>query len=137
MIMNNCDSLSIKDSNVTPSSSVKPYKIRHLRIPVEIRVEVAKNKQSFTTTSRNISITGVSTESVTEFQIGDNVDVVLYVPIKKDIELLEIEARVIWVCSRPGSCSMGAAFKKFAPGDQRKLRRWLLDYLIIKKNKAV
>lgn len=135
--MNNCDSLPVEDSNVILPSSTRLHRIRHLRVPVEIRAEVAKNKQSFTTTSRNISITGVSTESVTKFQVGDDVDVVLYVPIKKDIELLEIEARIIWVYSRPGSCSMGAAFKKFAPGDQRKLRRWLLDCLIVKKGKSI
>lgn len=100
---------------------------RHLRAPIEIRVEITARNQSFTTTSRNIAIGGISFESNQEFRIGDQVNVLLYIPVKKELDLLKVASEVVWVEDLSGSFMAGAAFRKFAPGDERRLRAWLLE----------
>jgi|GEM_PF-742729 hypothetical protein len=100
---------------------------RHLRAPIEIRVEITARNQSFTTTSRNIAIGGISFESQQQFRVGDLVNVILYIPIKKDLELLKAASEVVWEEDLGGSWMCGAAFRKFAPGDERRLREWLLE----------
>ena len=100
---------------------------RHLRAPIEIRIEVTVRNQSFTTTSRNIAIGGISFESQQQFRVGDLVNVILYIPIKKDLELLKAASEVVWEEDLGGSWMCGAAFRKFAPGDERRLREWLLE----------
>ena len=100
---------------------------RHLRAPIEIRVEVTARSQSFTTTSRNIALGGISFESQQQFRIGDLVNVLLYIPVRKDLELLKCASEIVWVEDLSGSWMCGAAFRKFAPGDERRLREWLLE----------
>ncbi len=100
---------------------------RHLRAPIEIRVEITARSQSFTTTSRNIAIGGISFESSQEFRVGDLVNVLLYIPVKKELDLLKVASEVVWVEDLQGSWMAGAAFRKFAPGDERRLRAWLLE----------
>jgi hypothetical protein len=70
---------------------------RHLRAPIEIRVEITARSQSFTTTSRNIAIGGISFEAQQEFRIGDLVNVLLYIPVKKDLDLLKVASEIVWV----------------------------------------
>lgn len=100
---------------------------RHLRAPIEIRIEVTVRNQSFTTTSRNIAIGGISFESQQQFRVGDLVNVILYIPVRKDLELLKAASEVVWEEDLGGSWMCGAAFRKFAPGDERRLREWLLE----------
>ena len=100
---------------------------RHLRAPIEIRVEVTARSQSFTTTSRNIALGGISFESQQQFRVGDLVNVLLYIPVRKDLELLKCASEIVWVEDLSGSWMCGAAFRKFAPGDERRLREWLLE----------
>jgi Tfp pilus assembly protein PilZ len=104
-----------------------PKATRHLRAPIEIRVEITARSQSFTTTSRNIAIGGISFESNQEFRTGDLVNVLLYIPVKKELDLLKVAAEVVWVEDLNGSWMIGAAFRKFAPGDERRLRAWLIE----------
>lgn len=105
----------------------KQNKTRHLRAPIEIRIEITQGLQSFTATSRNLALGGVSFESLQELQIGDKVNVLLYIPIKKELELLKAASEIVWTEDQQGSWMMGAAFRKFAPGDQKRLREWLLE----------
>lgn len=100
---------------------------RHLRAPIEIRVEITARNQSFTTTSRNIALGGISFESNQEFRVGDLVNVLLYIPVKKELDLLKVASEVVWVEDLNGSFMAGAAFRKFAPGDERRLRAWLIE----------
>jgi Tfp pilus assembly protein PilZ len=100
---------------------------RHLRAPIEIRVEITARSQSFTTTSRNIALGGISFESQQQFRVGDLVNVLLYIPVKKELELLTVASEVVWVEDLAGSWMCGTAFRKFAPGDERRLREWLLE----------
>ena len=111
---------------------------RHLRAPIEIRIEVTLGPQSFTATSRNLAIGGVSFETLEKLAIGDHVNILLYVPVSKDIELLKISSEVVWVEDQGGSWMVGAKFVKFAPGDQRRLREWLLECVrAIKAGKSI
>jgi hypothetical protein len=100
---------------------------RHLRAPIEIRVEITARNQSFTTTSRNIAIGGISFEAQQEFRVGDLVNVLLYIPVKKELDLLKVASEIVWVEDLQGSWMAGAAFRKFAPGDERRLRAWLIE----------
>lgn len=105
----------------------RKFPIRHLRAPIEIRIEIMKGLQSFTATSRNLALGGLSFESLHVFKVEDAVNVLLYIPVKKELELLKTASEIVWVEDQNGSWMIGAAFRKFAPGDQRRLREWLLD----------
>jgi len=105
----------------------KAKQTRHLRAPIEIRVEITARNQSFTTTSRNIALGGISFESQQQFRVGDLVNVILYIPVRKDLELLKAASEVVWEEDLGGSWMCGAAFRKFAPGDERRLREWLIE----------
>ncbi len=109
-----------------PPPPPKP-RTRHLRAPIEIRVEITARNQSFTTTSRNMALGGISFESQQQFRVGDLVNVILYIPVKKDLELLKAASEIVWEEDLSGSWMCGAAFRKFAPGDERRLREWLIE----------
>jgi len=115
----------------------KSNKTRHLRAPIEIRVEITARAQSFTTTSRNIAAGGISFESQEGFRVGDEVNILLYIPVKKEIELLKVASEVVWVEEDDGCWFVGAAFKKFAPGDEKRLREWLLESVRAQKEGRV
>jgi len=114
-------------AEVTEAKVAHPTTTRHLRAPIEIRVEITARSQSFTTTSRNIAVGGISFESNQEFRVGDLVNVLLYIPVKKELDLLKVASEVVWEEDLQGSFMIGAAFRKFAPGDERRLRAWLLE----------
>jgi hypothetical protein len=61
------------------------------------------------------------------------IKVLLYIPVKKELELLKAASEVVWVEDQQGSFMVGAAFRKFAPGDQKRLREWLLECLKAQK----
>jgi hypothetical protein len=107
--------------------SPPPRGPRHLRAPIEIRVEVMVRNQSFTTTTRNIAVGGISFESQQEFRVADTVNVLLYIQVRKEVDLLKAAAEIVWVEDLGGSWMCGCAFRKFAPGDERRLREWLLE----------
>lgn len=102
-------------------------KTRHLRAPIEIRVEITARNQSFTTTSRNIAAGGISFESQEAFRVGDLINILLYIPVKKELDLLKVASEVVWVEEDDGCWMVGSAFRKFAPGDEKRLREWLLE----------
>ncbi len=101
---------------------------RFLRKPVEIRVEVERFQEGLASSSVNMSPSGIC------FDVGEPLDdderfkVLLYIPRGKEVEILKVEARMVW--QEPietGMFRTGAAFEKFAPGDERRIRQWLLD----------
>lgn len=106
---------------------------RHLRAPIEIRVEITARSQSFTTTSRNIAAGGISFESQEGFLIGDEVNVLLYIPVNKDLDLLKVASVVVWTEDDEGAWMIGVAFQKFAPGDEKRLRGWLLESVLAQR----
>ncbi len=115
----------VPQPNEAAPSDKKPT--RHLRAPIEIRIEVTLGPQSFTATSRNLAIGGVSFETLEQLNVGDHINILLYIPVSKDIELLKISSEVVWSEDQGGSWMVGAKFVKFAPGDQKRLREWLLE----------
>ena len=119
----------------TPDEPVanRERKTRHLRAPIEIRIEVTVGPQSFTATSRNLALGGVSFETLEQLSVGEPIKVLLYIPVKKELELLKAASEVVWIEDQQGSWMIGAAFRKFAPGDQKRLREWLLDCLQAQK----
>ncbi len=102
-------------------------KMRHLRASIEIRIEVTLGAQSFTATSRNLALGGISFETLELLSVGNKVKILLYIPVNKDLELIKTESDVVWVEEDAGSYMVGAAFRKFAPGDLKRLREWLLE----------
>ena len=127
----NLDNIDSPDQAEVPAADEpKPERqkqTRHLRAPIEIRIEITRGPQSFNTTSVNLALGGVSFESMEEMQIGEECNILLYIPVNKELELLKIQSKVVWVEDQMGSWQMGAAFKKFAPGDFRRLKEWLIQ----------
>lgn len=110
-----------------PTEPVLTKKVRHLRAPIEIRIEITMGRQSFTATSRNLALGGVSFETLENLAEGDKVNILLYIPVNKELELLKAASTVKWVKDMDGSFMVGAAFDNFAPGDEKRHREWMLD----------
>lgn len=117
----------MSDTHGEEEKVAHPKTTRHLRAPIEIRVEITARSQSFTTTTRNVAVGGISFESSENFMLGDEVNVLLYIPVKKELELLKVASEVVWVEEDLGCWMVGARFTKFAPGDEKRLREWLLE----------
>ena len=105
-----------------------PFHKRYARKPIEIRVEVEALTESITTRTRNVSAGGISFECGSEIQVGDPMNVLLYIPRGKEVELLKVQSEAVWCDEKQGLFTVGSAFRKFAPGDERRLRQWLLKY---------
>lgn len=116
-----------------PQASNQKKPTRHLRAPIEIRIEITVGPQSFTATSRNLALGGVSFETLEKLNVGDKVNILLYIPVKKELELLKASSEIVWVEDENGSYMVGGAFRKFAPGDQKRLREWLLACVLAQK----
>lgn len=104
-----------------------PFHKRYARKAVEIRVEVEALTESITTRTRNISAGGISFECGSEIQVGDPMNILLYIPRGKEVELLKVHSEAVWCDEKQGLFTVGSAFRKFAPGDERRLRQWLLE----------
>jgi c-di-GMP-binding flagellar brake protein YcgR len=119
---------STQNTNNIDAKEKHPYHKRYARMPIEVRVEVEALTESITTRTRNVSAGGISFECGSEIQIGDPMNVLLYIPRSKEVELLKVHSEAVWCDEQQGLFVVGAAFRKFAPGDQRRLRQWLLEY---------
>ncbi|MBX2814328.1 MAG: PilZ domain-containing protein [Myxococcales bacterium] len=101
---------------------------RFLRKPVEIRVEVERYQEGLSSTSINMSPSGICFELPEPLEDGERFRVLLYIPQGKEVEILKVSARMVWQELRDdGRFRVGAAFEQFAPGDERRIRQWLLD----------
>lgn len=106
----------------------RPHHKRFLRKPVEIRVEVERFQEGLSSTSINMSPSGICFELPEPLEEGEHFRVLLYIPQGKEVEILKVSARMIWQELRDdGHFRVGAAFEKFAPGDERRIRQWLLE----------
>lgn len=113
----------------TPSRQAQfPFHKRFVRKPVQIRVEVERFQEAIASSSVNISPSGIC------FIIGDPLEqnermrILLYIPRGKEVEILKVRGRMVW--QEPAdetNFRVGAAFEQFAPGDERRLRGWLID----------
>lgn len=101
---------------------------RFLRKPVEIRIEVERFQEGVASTSVNMSPSGIGFKLAEPLEEGERFNVLLYIPRRKEVDILKVQARCVWLEPQPtGQFMIGAAFEKFAPGDERRIRQWLLE----------
>lgn len=105
-----------------------PFHKRFLRKPVQIRVEVERFQEGLASSSINMSPSGICFELALPLEDGERFRVLLYIPRGKEVEILKVSARMVWQEMRdPTLYRVGAAFEQFAPGDERRIRQWLLE----------
>ena len=107
---------------------------RHLRTSLQVRLEINFGNHSFSTVSRNVAIGGVSFEAHEELSVGKQINILLYLPMTKGLELLKSSSRIVWSKKQHGGWLVGTAFEEFAPGGQRRLQEWLLAYVRAEKD---
>jgi len=105
---------------------------RFVRKPVEIRIEVERFSEALASKSVNISPSGICFVINESLELNERCRILLYIPRGKEVEILKVQGRVVWVedaddDDEPGMFRVGAAFEVFAPGDERRLRSWLLE----------
>ena len=101
---------------------------RFLRKPVEVRVEVERFQEGLASSSVNMSPSGICFDLGEPLEENERFKVLLYIPRGKEVEILKVEARMVWQDHLDnGLFRTGAAFEKFAPGDERRIRAWLIE----------
>lgn len=116
-------------SNSTENKERFPFHKRFVRKRVEIRVEVERFQESLASSSVNISPSGICFELAQPLEMGEQIRVLLYIPRGKEVEILKVRARMVWQEQKEEDTGfrVGAAFEQFAPGDERRIRSWLLE----------
>jgi hypothetical protein len=106
----------------------KVHQKRFKRKSVEIRVEVERYQEGLSSVSINMSPSGICFELDQPLEDGEHFKVLLYIPHGKEVEILKVSARMVWQELRDdGRFRVGAAFTQFAPGDEKRIRQWLID----------
>ncbi len=106
----------------------RPLQKRFLRKSVEIRVELERFQEGLSSISINMSPSGLCFELDEPLEPHERFKVLLYIPRGKEMEILKVFARMVWQEQRDsGRYRVGAAFDKFAPGDERRIKQWLLE----------
>jgi hypothetical protein len=120
----------MNDQRPTPpaAKAAFPFHKRLLRKPVVIRVEVERFQEGLESTSVNISPSGLCFDLAHPLEEDERFRVLLYIPRGKEVEILKVSARMVWQEAQDeGRWKVGAAFVQFAPGDERRIRQWLLE----------
>lgn len=117
-----------KKAEIAAKQQQYPFHKRFLRKPVEIRVEVERFQEGLASSSINMSPSGICFEIAEPLEDNERFRVLLYIPRGKEVEILKVSARMVWQESRDnGMFRVGAAFEQFAPGDERRVKQWLLE----------
>ncbi len=117
-----------KKADIAAKQQQYPFHKRFLRKPVEIRVEVERFQEGLASSSVNMSPSGICFELAEPLEENERFRVLLYIPRGKEVEILKVSARMVWMESRDnGMFRVGAAFEQFAPGDERRVKAWLLE----------
>lgn len=117
-----------KKAEIAAKQQQYPFHKRFLRKPVEIRVEVERFQEGLASSSVNMSPSGICFELAEPLEENERFRVLLYIPRGKEVEILKVSARMVWMESRDnGMFRVGAAFEQFAPGDERRVKQWLLE----------
>ena len=112
------------------SGSVARSLIKRMRrLPLEVRVEIESQRECFTAHTRDLSPSGLSVVCAKKLEHGTPLNVLLYLPVDKEYELIKIHSEAIWCEEQQGLYAVGTAFRKFAPGDERRLKAFFLDNL--------
>ncbi|MGF1511158.1 MAG: PilZ domain-containing protein [Myxococcota bacterium] len=105
-----------------------PFHKRMLRKRITIRVEVERFQAGLESSSLNMSPSGICFDLGEPLEEQEQFRVLLYIPRGKEVEILKVSARMVWQeLQEDGRWRVGAAFVQFAPGDERRIRQWLLE----------
>lgn len=105
-----------------------PFHKRFVRKPVKIRIEVERFQEAMESASVNISPSGMCFLVSEPLEANERMRILLYVPDGKDVEILRVTATMVWQEDADDEMfRVGAAFEQFAPGDERRIRQWLLE----------
>ena len=105
-----------------------PFHKRFVRKRVKIRIEVERFQEAIESSSVNISPSGMCFLVREPLEEQERMRLLLYVPQGKEVEILRVSGRVVWQEDADDEMFMvGAAFEQFAPGDERRIRQWLLE----------
>lgn len=119
------------DNNAKTTEQKKaqyPFHKRFLRKPVQIRCEVERYQEGLESESVNMSPSGICFDVSESLEDDEHFKILLYIPRGKEVEILKVQARVVWQePNDEGGSRVGAAFEQFAPGDERRIRSWLLE----------
>ncbi len=116
-----------KQGDIASQQQKYPFHKRFVRKPVEIRVEVERFEEALASTSVNISPSGICFMLAEELEQDEQMRILLYIPRGKEVDILKVQARMVWQEPQDEGWRVGAAFEKFAPGDERRIRAWLLE----------
>src|SRR5947209_1750056 len=115
-------------ANTAAQKEKYPFHKRFVRKRVEIRVEVERFQEALASSSVNISPSGICFELAERLEQNEQIRVLLYIPRGKEVEILKVRARMVWLEPKDDDgFRIGAAFEQFAPGDERRIRAWLLE----------
>ena len=114
-------------SDIEQKKQQYPFHKRFVRKPVEIRVEVERFQEALASSSVNISPSGICFSLNEPLEDDEKVKVLLYIPKGKEVEILKVQARMVWQETEGEGYRIGAAFEQFAPGDEKRIRQWLLE----------
>ena len=119
----------IKHTDQKPAPQEQyPFHKRFVRKPVEIRIEVERFQEALESSSVNISPSGMCFLISEPLEDNERMRILLYVPQGKEVEILRVSARMVWQEDADDEMfRVGAAFEQFAPGDERRIRQWLLE----------
>jgi len=118
----------MSDKEIEERKQSFPFHKRFLRKPVHIRVEVERFQEGLESQSVNMSPSGICFELHTPLEDDERFRVLLYIPRGKEVEILKVTARQVWQERSEDRWRVGAAFVQFAPGDERRIRQWLLEF---------
>ncbi|MBK8011555.1 MAG: PilZ domain-containing protein [Deltaproteobacteria bacterium] len=115
------------ENDTDAKKQLYPFHKRFVRKPVQIRVEVERFQEALASSSVNISPSGICFNIGDPLEDNEQIRVLLYIPRGKEVEILKVRARMVWQEPSEEGFRVGAAFEQFAPGDERRIRQWLLD----------
>lgn len=116
-----------KTPDVAAQQAKYPFHKRFVRKAIKIRVEVERFQEALASSSVNISPSGICFKIDEPLEQGERMRVLLYVPRGKEVEILKVQARMVWQEPQDEGWRVGAAFEQFAPGDERRIRAWLIE----------
>lgn len=105
-------------------------KPRMMRRSAKIRVEVEQGPVDLPAECVNLSPSGMAFELEEPLMVGDKFRLLIYLPVGKELELIRASGEAVRTepaAEDPSKTRVGASFNSFAPGDERRLKRWLLD----------
>lgn len=105
------------------------YQPRMMRRAARIRVEVEQGAVDLQAECVNLSPSGMAFELEEPLFEGDRFRIIIYLPVGKDLELIRVAGEAVRSepAEDPDKTRVAAAFHTFAPGDERRLKKWLLE----------